>query len=267
VARVGTVTLALAFGALLGLLGWPAVARSVDLESLSTARAEARIEGRALPDILLHLADGSRVTLAEVGRGQDLLVTFYYRRCAGVCTPFLQWIADATSAVGGLGSDYRVLALSFDGTDGVDDLAGQARALGLLDDPRWLFAVTNRESLAMLTNALEFSYRLRPGSDQYDHGSLLVAVRDGRVLRSLRGAPGRTDRLREMVWELRGRFVPSYRIEGGPTVRCLGFDPSTGRPRLDWGMLVLVLPALAALAAVLALFRSKAARGVTPVTR
>lgn len=240
---------------LIGAL-FPALAAATQaLDSMAATRAEARLEGRVVPDIPLRLSDGRELMLSEVGRGQDLLLTFFYRRCAGVCTPFLQWIADATAAVGGLGTDYRILALSFDQADGVEQIAAQARALGLQDHPNWQFAVTGQDALANITGALEFWYRRQPDSNQYDHGSLLAAVRDGRVVRALSGGPGETQRLRELIWELRGRVMPYYPVSSGPVLRCLSFDASDGSLRLDWGMLLLVLPALASLGAVLVVFR------------
>lgn len=240
---------------LLAILAFGVDAQAVDPAAIPTARAEARLSGREVPDIPLTLADGRQTTLAELGRSGPLLVTFFYRRCSGMCTPFLQWIDDATTAVGGLGKDYRVLALSFDEADTVGDLRAQARAFGLLQHPDWHFAVTGHADLARITGALDFWYREMEGSDQFDHGSLLAAVRDGRVIRALTGGPGQTQRLRELIWELRGRIAPYYAIEGGPAVRCVDFDPVTGRSRLNWSIVLLVLPALCSLFAAAWAFR------------
>lgn len=230
-------------------------AQATEQRPLSAVRAEGRIEGRTVPDIPLKLADGRKLTLSELAEEQALLVTLYYRRCTGICTPFLMWIDNATRDVGGLGQDYQVLALSFDNADTAADLRAQARTFGLLDNPDWHFAVTGRNALAQFGGALEFWYQRRPDSDQYDHNSLLVAIRDRRVVRALSGGPGQTQRLRELVWELRGRIMPYYPVDDGPVLRCLAFDASTGTVHVDWGMLLLVAPALAALTAVLALFR------------
>lgn len=253
----GGLNMQLAFAALLlGLLApMAAAAPAGEPAEVPATRAEARIEGRAVPDIPLQLADGSQRTLYGLSQERALLVTFFYRRCAGVCTPFLQWINDASAEVGGLGSDYRVLALSFDEADTVDSLRAQARAFGLLENPHWLFAVTGQSDLAQISGALDFWYRRQSGSDQYDHDSLLVAVRDGRVLRALSGGPGQTQRLRELVWELRGRVMPYYPVKNDPALRCLSFDPRSGSLRLGRGLLLLVAPALAALVAALLLFR------------
>lgn len=256
----------LARSALLGLLLPLAVlAAEEEPVATSTARVESRIEGRSVPDIPLRLADGSGRMLSELARDRALLVTFFYRRCTGVCTPFLQWIDDASAEVGGLGEDYRVLALSFDEADTVADLRAQASAFGLLEHPDWHFAVVDRHALARIAGALEFWFQQRPQTDQFDHGSLLVAVREGRVVRALGGGPGQTQRLRELVWELRGRVMPYYAVERQPLLRCLSFDPRSGSLHLDWGLLLLVAPALAALAAALALFRPwRGWTGVSP---
>ncbi len=242
---------------------WLAGAAHAQAPELPASRAEARIEGRVLPELPLRLADGQTRLLSELGRDQDLLLTFFYRRCAGVCAPFLQWVRDATREVGGLGRDYRVLALSFDEADTVADLQAQARALDLQQDPDWSFAVTDPQSLARSAAALDFWVRRLAGSDQYDHGSLLVAIRDGRVLRAISGAPGQTQRLRELVWELRGKLVPYYASDAAPALRCIEFDPRSGALRLDWGAGLLALPALAALAATLLVFRPRR-RAATP---
>src|SRR5690606_12239826 len=51
--------------------------------------AESRLAGRAAPDIPLRLADGRTMRLSELADGKPLLITFFYRRCTGVCTPLL----------------------------------------------------------------------------------------------------------------------------------------------------------------------------------
>lgn len=240
-----------------GLLALAATLAAAEIAPPPATRAEARLEGRAVPDIPLQLADGREGMLSDLSQDRALLVTFFYRRCAGVCMPFLEWINNATVEVGGLGSDYQVLALSFDEADTVADLHAQARVFGLLDNRNWHFAVTDQAALAQITGALDFWYRRQARSNQYDHGSLLVAVRNGRVIRALSGGPGQTQRLRELVWELRGRVTPYYAVDGRPMLRCLDFDPRTGALRLNWGMLLLVAPALTSLGVAMAVFRPR----------
>lgn len=218
------------------------------------SRAEHRLADRAVPDIPLRLADDRVIRLSDLAGEKPLLITFFYRRCTGICTPFLEWVRDAVREVGGLGADYRVLALSFDDADTVADLRAQASALGLLQAAGWSFAVAEREALARVTGALEFWYRRDPATRQYDHSALLVAVERGRVVRALLGSPDDSQRFRELVWELRGAFIASYRVPGQTPLACLTFDPRTGQTRLDWGLLLLALPALAAMGAAMVIF-------------
>ena len=209
-------------------------------------RAESRLTGRSVPDIPIVMADGQRAQLSDRWRDKPLLLTFYYRRCTGICVPFLQWVRDAVREGGGLGHDYRVLALTFDDTETVADLRAQAATLGLLSSPDWSFATADPADVARVAASLDYAYQLDPETGQYDHTALLVAVDQGRVVRALLGTPTARERLRELVWDARGVFVPAYRVANGAALRCVTIDARSGQTRLDWGLLVLVLPGLAA---------------------
>lgn len=207
-----------------------------------------------VPDIELRLEDGRTLHLAALWADRPVLLTFFYRRCAGSCTPFLQGVRDAVDAAGGIGEDYTVVALSFDEADTVADLRMQARLLGLLEAPGWSFAVADRADVARLAEALDFWYQPAMANGQYDHPSLLVGIERGRVLRALVGNPGGRGALRDLVVELRGGFAPYYAQAGGAGIRCFGYDPASGRLRIEPGALLLVLPALTALACALFVF-------------
>lgn len=252
---------AAALGGLLVFMAFQAAWAAVPAGPAATAepaasivREESRLVGRAMPDIPLLLSDGRRVLLSDLWRERPLLMTLYYRRCPGICTPFLEWVRDAVHRVGGLGSDYQVLALTFDDAETVGDLRAQAQVLGLLDAPHWSFAVASRQDVARLAGRLDYKYSLDPRTREFDHDSLLVGIDDGRVVQALLGTPDGMQRLRELIWEMRGRFVSMYRLPGRTLVSCLSFDPQTGRIRLDWGLLLLVLPALCAISLALLTF-------------
>lgn len=232
--------------------------------SAGVSRAEERVEARAIPDIPLQLADGRKLALSALAGGKPLLVTFFYRRCTGVCIPMLEWIRDAVREVGGLGTDYRVLALSFDDADTVADLRAQALAIGVSEAADWTFAITEHEALSRITGAADFWYRRDPVTGQFDHPALVLAVDAGRVVRAMLGTPGEIDRFRELIWELRGAFIPSYRLPGQTALSCLSFDPDTGTTRLAWGLAILALPGMAALVAALGVFFSPWRRRPSP---
>jgi cytochrome oxidase Cu insertion factor (SCO1/SenC/PrrC family) len=217
-------------------------------------RDEARLLRRTLPDAELRLADGRVTRLSTLWQDRPLLLTLFYRHCTGTCFPSLLLLRDAAARVGGLGRDYRVLGLSFAESDTAEDMRAQAAALGLEHDPNWLFAVGSRQDVQHIADALGFWFRFDSASGQYDHPTLLVAVERGEVVRALYGYPISGERFRELVWELRGRFVPYYQIPGQSALRCFEFDPRSGGLRPDWGMLLLLAPGLSALAAAAGMF-------------
>lgn len=217
---------------------------------------ESRLLGRELPDAALTLADGARTSMTALAQGKPLLVAFFYRRCTGICTPFLQWLRDAADEVGGLGRDYRILALSFDETDTSRALHAQAQALGLDANGGWAFGKTSPQELARVAGALGYRFVLDPASGQYAHDALVVALDHGRVSGAVLGTADSERRLRQLLWTLRGRFIASYRIAGEAPLACLAFDPRSGAMRYDWGMLLLAAPGTGAIAFALAVFGS-----------
>src|SRR5215471_5731409 len=69
-------------------------------------------------------------------------------------------------------------------------------------------------------------------------------------MRMLAGASVPNASLREVVQELRGKFVASYALTGKVVLRCFEYDPRSGRYSLDWGLLLMLLPAAFAMLAV-----------------
>ena len=241
------------------LLALPAATAAAEAP-LPVSRAEDRLLDRPVPDIPVQLADGRTVNLSSFWQDKPLLVTFFYRNCHGICSPFLTWVRSAIRADGGLGRDYRMLALSFDEEDTVADMRSQAAALGLTGEAGWSFAIAERTALARLTEALEFWYRLDPATGQYDHGALLVAIDDGLVARALVGGSGFAERFPLVARELRGEFMPVYALPNQTAWRCFSFDPATGRLYMDWGLLLLGLPTLTAMTVTIGLFRRRPRR-------
>ncbi len=217
-------------------------------------REEARLTDHVLPDAELRLSGGRVTRLSTLWSDRPLLLTFFYRQCAGTCIPALVLIRDATARAGGLGRDYRVLALSFAESDTAADMQAQAAALSLQHDPNWLFAVASTQDTQRIADSLGFWFRRDLVSGQYDHPTLLVAVNQGRVAHALLGYPISQERLGELVWELRGRFVPYYRLPGQTWLRCFEFNGRTGAMRPDWGMLLLLAPGTLAMVVAVVVF-------------
>jgi protein SCO1 len=202
---------------------------------------EERFFNSPLPDIELTTASNSYVTLSSVARGQPLLLTFVFTRCAGVCSPFLASWRAADRSVPSSRAFHR-LVLSFDQRDTAADMGALARHLGAGEDPNWTFAIASPSDIQRLADATGFWFDWDESSQQFDHPAMIAAARDGRLVRLLVGGVVSPRRLDGLMREAFGEFVPSYPLPGGVRFRCVQFDANTGRLTLDWGFLVLLLP-------------------------
>jgi cytochrome oxidase Cu insertion factor (SCO1/SenC/PrrC family) len=215
---------------------------------------EGRYVGRRVPDLVFRDASGHEESLLAFGE-TPLVVALVFTRCAGVCSPFLASLAHAQQAVGDRG-DYRTLVLSFDPRDTPADMEELAARVGMRRAEDWTFAVAPPGDVKRLGDAFGFWYSWDADRAQFDHPAMLVALDRGRVVRVLVGTRVEPVRLQEIVRELRGDFVAAYPQPGRVVFRCFQYRADTGELRLDWGFLILVVPAVFAGIATIAIFRA-----------
>lgn len=218
----------------------------------SPAGAQAAGSAAAPPviprDLVVRTIDGRSAVLADLWREQPLLVTLYYTRCSGICVPYLLSLGRIANAATDTERPYRILAISFDPEDSLDDVRAHTEALGLAAKPGWSFGVADAAGVRALAAAFGFWYRFDRELGQYDHQAMTAAIIDGRLVRVLPGNPVNPRAFRELLWELRGNYVPTYTLPSGEALgSCLDYDPVTGEMHLGRGLLLLVLPALLAL--------------------
>ena len=85
---------------------------------------------------------------------------------------------------------------------------------------------------------------------------MLAAIDGGVVVRLLVGATVNARRLREVLWELDRVLVPTYPLASEKVLfRCFGFDPSSGRLSLDWGLILLLIPGVVMFLSAATIFR------------
>jgi len=222
--------------------------------SLSSSSHQAPSEDRyvykEIPDIEIHTAGTVSTRLSTIWQSQPVLLTMIFTRCAGVCSPFLRSLRTAAADAGGLGRDYRIVVLSFDPNDTGADMLNLADSLGVKADPGWIFGVARAADVRRLATGSGFWFEWNPSLQQYDHPSLVVAIDRGRLVRMLAGADVPNASLREVVQELRGKFVASYALTGKVAFRCFEYDPNSGRYTMDWGLLLMLVPAIFAVLTV-----------------
>jgi len=205
---------------------------------------------KQIPDVAIETGASTAMRLSKIWSEKPLLLTMVFTRCAGVCSAFLRSLRAAVLDAQGLGQDYRIVVLSFDPRDTTDDMEMVAESLGVKLDPNWIFAISSAAGIRQVAAASGFWFQWDPSAQQYDHPSLVEAIDHGRVVRMLAGTNVPRASLREVIQELRGRFVPSYALAGKVAFRCFEYDPNRDAYRLDWGLLFMLLPATSAVLAV-----------------
>jgi cytochrome oxidase Cu insertion factor (SCO1/SenC/PrrC family) len=217
---------------------------------------ESRLFGRKVPDIGLRYADGSRGRLSELWAERPVFVTLVFSRCAGICSPYLGLLKKTVEQVGSGGERYQMLVISFDVRDRPTDMMALAKYHGLQADRGWSFAApASQEELTALCQSLDFDFRWDEERQQYNHPAITVALRAGKFVRLSVGEEISPGRFREMLADARGEFVPIYPAPGqrGALFRCFDYDPERGFTP-NWGMLILILPGVAALTLAAGIF-------------
>jgi protein SCO1/2 len=213
---------------------------------------ESSYVNQPFPDIVIRTRDSER-RLSSLWREGPLLLTFVFTRCAGVCSPYLRALHAADTQLGAP-TDVRRVVISFDPRDTADDMQRTAAHLGIPDGPGWSFGVATSEDIGRVMRAAGFWFAWDAEREQFDHPAMLVAIRDGRIVRLLAGGTVMAARLGEVLQEARGEFVASYPLPGNVRFRCFEYDPATGQTRVAWGALLMLVPAGAAVAGTLLIF-------------
>lgn len=207
-----------------------------------------------VPDISVRTTTGETLPLSRIAAGKPLLVTLVFARCAGICYPFLRSLKSAVAALPST-TPHRILVLSFDQRDTPKDMRAAAAGLGLADNSVWVYATASPTDVRTLSAATGFWFTWDEQRGQYDHPAVLLALRNGRLIRLFTGPTISPPALGAILWELAGGFVRSYPAPGDqPAFRCFQFDPTTRSLTLDWGALLLITPAAFALLITVVVF-------------
>jgi protein SCO1/2 len=224
-------------------------------EKLALKESQAAI-GRQLDDYRFLNADGKEVRLSDL-RGKPLVVHFIYTGCFQVCPTTTQVLATAVAEAErtlGRGS-FRVASIGFN--QPVDSPAAMkdfARKFGLAS-PDWVFLSPDAGSVPRL--AAEFGFRYEATAAGFDH--LLQATivdANGRIYRQVYGdsfgAPLFVGPLLQLA---QNAPVEQGNLEAAwekVKLLCTVYDPSAGRYRLNYALIIQLLVGASVVLAVLA---------------
>ena len=148
--------------------------------------------GQSVPlDLVLKGEDGKPVVLRSL-INKPTILTLNYFRCAGICTPQLNGLAEALNKVEAVpGRDFQVITVSFDDRD-TPEMAAQKRTNYLAEMTRpfppsaWRFLTGDAATTRALADSVGFKYQ-RVGDGFIHAGAAMVLSPTGRVTRYMYG--------------------------------------------------------------------------------
>jgi protein SCO1/2 len=220
--------------ALFTLLAFPCLAQAKAPEPPQPDDAKPNIGideklGQSVPlDIKLIDENGDRVTLRDLVNKPTLLTLNYYR-CAGLCTPLLNGVADMLQKIDlAPGKDFQVLTVSFDARDTAEMAAKKkenyVKQLGAsFPASAWRFLTGDPISTKRLADSVGFRFA-KHGEDYVHPAAIMVLSPTGVVSRYLYGTT-------YLPADVKMAVTEAAQGRSGPTIArllriCYSYDPA-----------------------------------------
>jgi len=186
---------------------------------------------------------GKSRTLKEYMDGKPTIISLNYFRCAGICTPQLEDMAQMLSKLDlAENIDYKALTISFDETE-TPALAAAKRKTHLTSMGRayvpdaWHFILSENNSSAILADTVGFTYQksVNPTSGVVDwiHPAVLIMLSpEGKVTRYLNG-------IEQLPFDVKMALMEAGEGKVGPTIAknllfCFAYDPKAKTYIFKW---------------------------------
>jgi len=190
--------------------------------------------------------EGERVTLKKLMNNKPTIISLNYFRCAGVCTPQLQEMAQLLSHLKLIENrDYKVLTISFLNNE-TPTLAKEKRLTHLNSMSRnfnkdaWHFIVSDNNSTSILAKKIGFSYQKiisNRGSIDYIHPtSLIILSPKGKITRYFYGT-------KPSIFDIKLALLEAGNGKVGATIEknliyCFAYDSKTKKYVFKWEKIV-----------------------------
>lgn len=185
--------------------------------------------GSTIPlDLVLKGEDGQPVTLRQL-IDKPTILTLNYFRCAGICTPQLNGVAEVLNRTEAIpGKDFQVLTVSFDERD-EPEVAAQKRTnyLGEISRPfppsAWRFLTGPGATTKALADAVGFKFKQVNGD--FVHAAAIIFISPkGQITRYMYGTT-------YLPADLQMAAQEAARGQAQPTINkflkfCFSYDPA-----------------------------------------
>jgi protein SCO1/2 len=242
-------------GLLLALCGATAAGNAQgQLDNGEALRVSQAAIGRTLAGYSFTAADGHALTLEQL-RGRPVVLSLVYTSCYYVCPSLTLHLRDTLKVARDvLGADsFTVVTLGFDTrNDTPSRMAAFARERGV-GGPGWLVASADGATMSRLVHDVGFIYYPSPkGFDHITQTTLLDA--GGRVVLQVYGAdfapPSVVEPLKRLVWGQDLERSPLTGLVNKVRLFCTIYDPTSGRYRFDYSLIVEIVAGALALGVV-----------------
>lgn len=187
-------------------------------------------EGRHLGQPVADVEVRTEAGVARFGAltaGQPTVLLLGYYACRGVCPTTIRNLAQALRGVHA--PEHRVVVLSFDPNDTLDDLDAVKSDLGVLP-ASWTFGLLARDAALRLTQSVGYRFFFSERDQVYVHPSVLVFLSpDGRVMRYLYGVDPRPQDLKLALIEAGQRTHRLNDLVNMAKLVCYRYDPARSR--------------------------------------
>ena len=210
--------------------------------------------GRTVGNHEFHSAAGDAVRLQQF-RGKPLVVSFAYTSCHHTCPILTNYLAGVVkTARDALGEEsFSVLTVGFDTANDTPQRMQQFAAERNIGVKQWWFVGGDQTNVDALARDLGFIYFPSPkGFDHLAQTTILDA--EGKIYRQLYGdafpPPTMVEPLKELIY---GSRMDGSTVSGwinGLRLFCTVYDPTTGRYRFDYSVIVTVVIGVLCLGAV-----------------
>lgn len=207
---------------------------------------EKKSIGTYIPDIPLEIHTGEVLRIKEFAGGKVIIINPIYTRCSSACPLMTEGLK---RAIKDLMNDVKVISLSFDPRDSIEDLKRFARHHSLPEN--WV--VAKSEQVDSLLKSIDFRYRYDKSLEEFEHPNLYVVITpSGKISRYIYGVNPKVRDIKLSVLEAKRESSKLSPVEGF-FLRCFRYDPDRGDYQIDWffvfdvmgGLLTfLVVPAL-----------------------
>lgn len=185
-------------------------------------------------DVVLTDSEGRSATLGSRFTERPALLVPVYYECPMLCGEALRGLVGALKGLNlDVGRDFDVFVVSFDPGEG-PELASKKRAEILAsygdrgEASGWHFLTGSAEAVERLMRALGFHYVYDPGSGQFAHASIVVALTPaGRIARYFFGIDYPPRELRLSLVEASSGGIGT--VVDQVLLYCYHYDPTTGR--------------------------------------